>query len=54
MDNTIVIKRKKKMVTTVCQNCGLKMIIQTPYVGDVLCGKCMEPTSWILEEESNE
>lgn len=48
----VAIKQKREMVKAKCQSCGREVIIQIPFVGDVLCGECMRPSSWTLENDS--
>jgi len=48
----VVVEQEQKIIEAKCQNCGKKVMLQTPYKGDILCGKCLEPSSWTLKTSS--
>jgi hypothetical protein len=47
----VVTKIKRKREELPCQGCGTLVTVTTPYVGDILCPKCMKPTSYELHVE---
>jgi len=47
----VVVTKKREPVETACQGCGTKMTVMSDHVGDILCPKCMQPTSYELHVE---
>ena len=47
----IVVHITKESKEVKCQNCGEDMTIMVPYVGDILCDKCLKSSSYSVKIE---
>jgi len=50
--DAIEVPVKKELKEMPCQGCGEPVMVMVPYVGDILCEKCISSKSYSLKTES--